>query len=87
MDSENENQLKRIRKPPFLLNQEESVAEKIKKYLCLFDKGQKKYKERDVFQKFSLSKTFGLFSRFEYFFSEVLKTKIASSQTLHLDFS
>ena len=68
MDSENESQLKRIRKPPLLLSQEESLAEKVKKYPCLFDKCQKTYKERDVFQKFSLHKIFALFSRLDYFF-------------------
>ena len=31
MDSENESQLKRIKKPPLLLNQKESVTEKVKK--------------------------------------------------------
>ena len=47
MESENENQLK-IRKPPFLLRQEELLAEKVKKYPSLFDKSQKPHKERDV---------------------------------------
>ena len=84
IDSENESQVKRIRKPPLSLSQEESLARKVKKYPCLFDKSQKMYKERDAFQKFSLSKTFALFSRFDYFFSEVLKTKIISCQTLRL---
>ena len=37
IDSENESQLKRIRKSPLLLSQEESLAEKFKKYPCLFD--------------------------------------------------
>ena len=44
----NESQLERIRKPPILLSQEESLAEKVKKQPCLFDKSQKMYKERDV---------------------------------------
>ena len=48
MDSENESQLERIWKPPLLLNQEELLAKKIKKYICLFGKSQKMYKERDV---------------------------------------
>ena len=68
MDSENESQLKRFRKPPLLLSQEESLAEKFKKYHCLFDKNQKTYKEREISQKISLSETFALFSRFDYFF-------------------
>ena len=51
MDSENENQLKEIRKPPLLLSQEESLSKEIKKYPCLFDKSQRTYKERDVIQK------------------------------------
>ena len=46
IESENENQLKRIRKHPLLLSQEESLAEKVKKYPCLFDRSQKMYKER-----------------------------------------
>ena len=65
IDSKNEGQLKRIRKPPLFLRQEESLAEKVMKYPCLFDKSQKTNKERHISQKFSLSKTFALFSRFE----------------------
>ena len=67
--SENESQLKRFEKLPLLLSQEEPLAEKVKKYPCLFDKIQKTNKERYISQKFSLSKTFALFSRFDYFFS------------------
>ena len=37
IDSENESELKRIRKSPLLLSQEESLADKVKKYPCLFD--------------------------------------------------
>ena len=48
IDSENESQLKRIIKPPLLLNQEESLTKKVKKYPCLFDKRQKTCKEGDV---------------------------------------
>ena len=58
MDTENENQLKRIRKPPLLLGQEKSLAEKVKKYPCLLITA--------VFQKFSLPNTFAIFSRFDY---------------------
>ena len=47
MDSKNESKLTKIRKPPLLLNEEKSLAEKVKKYLCLFDKSQKSYKKRD----------------------------------------
>ena len=65
IDSKNEFQLRRIRKPPLLLSQDESLAGKV---TCLFDKSQKTYKERDISQKFSLSKTVALFSRFAYFF-------------------
>ena len=54
IDPENESQLKRIRKPPLLLSQEESLAEKVKKYPCLFGKRQKTYKKRDAFQKIFL---------------------------------
>ena len=77
-DLENESQLKRIRKPPLLLSQEESLAEKFKKYPSLLDKT---YKERDVLQKFSLNKSFALFSRFVYFFRSI-RIKITSCQTL-----
>ena len=48
MDSENESQLKAIRKLSLLLSQEESLAEKVKKYPYLFDKSEKPYKEGDV---------------------------------------
>ena len=58
IDSGNESQLEGIRKPPLLLSQEESLAEKVKKYPRLFDKSQKMCKERDISQRFSISKTF-----------------------------
>ena len=51
IDSENESQLKRTRKPPLLLGQEESLAKIVKKYPCLFDKNQKMYKEKRHFSK------------------------------------
>ena len=82
MDWENESQLKRISKPPPLLSQRKLLAEKIKKYPCLLDKSQKNIQKSEVLQRFSLSKSFALFSRFDYLFFEVLKTKIKSSQTL-----
>ena len=41
MDPENASQLDRIRKPPLLLSQEKSLAEKVKKYPFLFDKSRK----------------------------------------------
>ena len=63
MYSENESQLKRITKPPILLNQEESLVENFKKYPCLFGKSQKTYKEETLFKSFSLSKAFALFSK------------------------
>ena len=75
MNSENESQLKRIRKPPLLLSQKESMAKKVKKYPCLFDKSRKTYKERNVFQKNFLIQNF-------WSFLKVLKTKITSCQTL-----
>ena len=49
MDSENKRLAEKLA---------ESLAEKVKKYPCLFGKRQKIYKERDVFQKFALNKTF-----------------------------
>ena len=45
MDSQNESHLKRSRKPPLLLSQEESLAEKVKKYPSLFYKSQKTTKK------------------------------------------
>ena len=60
MNSEKESQLKRIRKSSFLLSQEKSLAEKVKKYPYLFNKSQKSHKERDVFQTH--------ISCFDYFF-------------------
>ena len=83
MDSENGNQLKRIRKSPLLLSQEESLTEKGKIYPCLFDKNQKTYEGNRRFPKtFSLSETFAQFSRFDYFLFEVLKSKTTSCRTL-----
>lgn len=40
-DLGNENNLIRIRKPPFLLSQKESLDEQVNKYPCLFDKNNK----------------------------------------------
>ena len=85
MDSENESQLKIIRELPLFLTQEESLAEKVEKYPCLFDKSQKTCNEKDVFQKFSLSKTFALFSGFSYFFSKFYKRTY--HHVVHLDFN
>ena len=48
MNSENESQLKRIKKRPLLLSQEKSLAEKVKKYSYLLDQSLKTYKERDI---------------------------------------
>ena len=50
IDLENENQLKRIRKPPLLLTQEESLTEKVKKYPSLLDKSQKRTKKETLFK-------------------------------------
>ena len=87
IDSEYKSQLKRFRKPPLLLSQEESLAKEVKKYPCLFDKSQKMYKERDIYQTFSISKTFLLLLHvFNTFFFEVVKTKITSYQTLWYPF-
>ena len=78
MVSENESQLKRIRKSPLLLSQEKCLAEKVQKYLAYLTKCQKTFKERNAFRKFSLAKTFALFSCFHTFFFEVLKTQLIS---------
>ena len=48
MNSENESQLKRIKKRPLLLSQEKSLAEKVTKYSYLLDQSLKTYKERDI---------------------------------------
>lgn len=41
----------KIRKSPLLMNKGESLTKKVKKYSCLFDKGQKSYKERDAVKR------------------------------------
>ena len=41
----------KIRKPPLLMNKGESLTKKVKRYSCLFDKGQKAYKQRDVVKR------------------------------------
>ena len=68
--SENEIQLKRIRKPPLLLNQEESLVEQLKKCPWLFDKSQITYKERDAFQNIFLIQNLRFFSRFDCYCSK-----------------
>ena len=85
IDSENESQLKRIRKPPLLLSQEGSVGEIVKKYPCLFDKSQKR--SLHVLSKRHFSKIFLIPNL--YFFFHVLtpifpsfKNKITLCQTL-----
>ena len=85
IDSENESQLKRIRKPPLLLSQEGSVGEIVKKYPCLSDKSQKR--SLPVVSKRHFSKIFLIlnlsffFSRFDSYFSK-FKNKITLCQTL-----
>ena len=73
MNSEKESQLKRIRKSSFLLSQEKSLAEKVKKYPYLFNKSQKSQKKQTFFKH--------IYHVLTTFF-EVLKTKITSCQTL-----
>ena len=68
--SKNESQLKRFRKPSLLLTQEESLAEKVKKYPFLLDKSQKTYKERDVLQNFPYPKRLLFFQVSTTFFSK-----------------
>ena len=67
MVPENESQLKRIRKPPLLLSQEKCLPEKVQKYLAYLTNVKKRSKKEAFFEKFSLAKTFALFSCFEYF--------------------
>ena len=43
-----------------MLSQEELLAKKIKKYICLFGKSQKMYKERDVVKSAWKAVTLGL---------------------------
>ena len=51
MDSENESQLKRIKKSPLLLNQKESVTEKVKKkILVCLTKVSFNVQKCDIFQ-------------------------------------
>ena len=78
--SENESQLKRIRKPLLLLYQKEPLIEKLRKCLCLFDKIRKRTKK--VFQKIFLIQNLRTFFKFWLLFLKVLKTKITSCQTL-----
>ena len=68
--SKNESQLKRFRKFSLLLTQEESLAEKVKKYPFLLDKSQKTYKERDVLQNFPYPKRLLFFHVSTTFFSK-----------------
>ena len=63
IDSGNESQVKATRKPPLLLRKEESLVKKVKKNIFLFEK------KSDISKIFSLSKTFALFSLFDYFLS------------------
>ena len=70
MDLENESQLKIIRKSPLLLNQEELLAEKVKKYSCLFDKSQKITKKVTFFKNFPYPNPSLFFSRFDHIFSK-----------------
>ena len=51
MDPQNENQIKTSRKPPLLLSQEKLLAEKVKKYPCLFDKSEKNLQRKKRFSK------------------------------------
>ena len=62
IDSENKSQLKRIRKSPFLLIQEESLAEKVEKYHFLFDNNQKTYKERHFSKIFLIEDLYSIFT-------------------------
>ena len=82
MDPQNENQIKTFRKPPLSLSQEKLLAEKVKKYPCLFDKSEKNLQRKKCFSKIFLTQILRFFSRFDYLFFEVLKTKIASCQIL-----
>ena len=74
MDSENESQLKRIRKPPLLLSQEESLVKKVKKCPCLFEKCQKKRtKKETLFKNFPYPKPSLSFHVLTTFFSKFEK--------------
>ena len=70
--SENESQLKRIRKLSLLFSQEGSLAPKVKKYSYLFNKSQKKYEERGVFEKVFLIQNLRSLFTFWVLFFEVL---------------
>ena len=70
IDSENENQPNRIRKPPLLLSQEEPLAEKVKKYPCLFDKSQKRTKKVKFLKNLHYPKRFLFLHVLTAFFSK-----------------
>ena len=72
----------KTRKSPPLSSHEESLAEMVKKYPCLFDKSQKTHKEETFLINFLYPEPLLFFSRFDFFFFEVLKTKTTLYKTL-----
>ena len=54
IDSQNESQLNRIKKYPFSLIQEDSLAKKVKKYPFPLDKSKKNVQRKRYFSKIFL---------------------------------
>ena len=69
IDSQNQSQLNRIRKSPFLLIQEDSLAKNFKKYPCLFYKSQKNIPRKRHFSKTFLIQDLCSFYTFWLLFS------------------
>ena len=83
IDSGNKSQLKRIRKAPLFLSQDEKLnhwPKKLRNNLACLTRVKKLTKKQTFFKKFPYPKS--LFSHFDHFFFEVFKTEITSCQTL-----
>ena len=80
----------KTRKSPPLSSHEESLAEMVKKYPCLFDKSQKTHKEETFLINFLYPEPLLFFSRFDFFFFRSFKKQKQHYIKLfgvHLDFS
>ena len=74
MDSENENQLKRIRKPPLLFSQEESLGKKSNILSCLA-KAKERTKKEMLFKHFPYPKASIFFHNLATYFLKFSKQK------------
>ena len=81
IDSEYKSQLKRFRKPPLLLSKKNHLPIKLRNILACLTKA-KKCTKKDTFIKLFLYPKLLLFLHVFNAFSEVVKTKITSYQTL-----